>query len=83
MFKESPKKVSGGRRMIKYCKKCGDFIKEINIGTTKNPKYVEDCIRGYGNDVFCGYCASTCFFIDGEMLDFEEVRKLRKRRKRK
>jgi len=70
--------------MSEYCKRCGRMIQDINIGTYKNPKWIKDCISGYHNDVFCGYCASTCFFIDGNMYSMEEVvGKLKKQQKKK
>lgn len=62
--------------MIEKCKRCGRFIDLINVGTCDKPKWVKDKVDGYGNDVFCGYCASTCFFINGMMYSMEEVMKL-------
>lgn len=57
------------------CKRCKMFIQKINIGDYRNPILIDNCILGYVNDVFCGYCASTCFFINGEMLSMEEIKK--------
>ncbi len=64
---------------MEKCKKCGGIILEINVGTHKNPKWVENKVRGHDDDVFCGYCASTCFFIKGEMYTLEEAIKISKK----
>ena len=55
--------------MIKYCKKCGRAIVPQFCGFEKDGKPIvrEIYVNGYGEDVFCGYCATTCFFINGEM----------------
>lgn len=70
--------------MIEYCKKCGRaIIEETNIGTKKEPRWIKDCVRGQGNDVFCRYCSSTCLFIDGNMYSSEEATKLKKKEVKK
>jgi hypothetical protein len=60
------------------CKRCGrTILGTISIVRKGKLEFMPDFVWGNGNDKFCRYCASTCFFIDGNMYSFEELKKLK------
>ena len=63
----------------KYCKRCGRVILPMLVDWKDNKPVIKDVsIEGNNNERFCGYCASSCFFINGNMYSLEEAVKLTK-----
>lgn len=66
----------------KYCKRCGRAILPMLINWKDNKPIIKDVsIEGDNNERFCGYCASSCFFINGNMYSMEEALNLIKLKK--
>ena len=56
------------------CSKCGkEILPEIfEYNKEGKPIMREIYVKGFGDDVFCGFCATTCFFINGEMISMSD-----------
>ena len=65
---------------IVYCKKCGRAILPIVNWEDGKAIYEDNSIEGNNGDRFCGICATTCFFINGEMYSPEEALELNKQK---